>query len=198
MNRNAESIPSRDRVVARSLRRALALALLMLWATASRASDIAVSVQNDDGLYQVRGHFETAARLELVWKVLTDYEHIPSFVESVKHSDVEERDGARVKVRQTAAIGVFPLRRRVRVTLDVREHPQRRIEFRDLLGHDFRLYHGSWSLRGDSVSTVVEYALDATPRSAAPQWIGRSMMSHSAQDLLQQVRDEIERRSRAR
>ena len=183
---------------ARPLWRAVALAALILCATATGASDISVSVQNDDGVYQVRGRFETAARLWLVWAVLTDYEHIPSFVESVKHSDVEERDGARVKVRQMAAIGVFPLRRRVRVTLDVREQPERRIEFRDLLGHDFRLYHGSWSLRGDSASTVVDYALDAAPMSAAPQWLGRSMMSHSAQDLLKQVRDEIERRSRAR
>jgi hypothetical protein len=127
--------------------------------------------------------------------VLTDYAHIPSFVESVKHSDVVRRDSTRAQVRQLAAIGVFPLRRTARVTLEVDELPGVRIAFRDLLKQDFHAYSGSWALAGDSVRTVVSYALDASPRVGAPRWLGRGMLSHSARDLLNQVRAEIERRS---
>ena len=195
---HAGSTSAGSRAQARLLRCVVTCVLLMCVATATSASDVSVSVQHRDGVYEVRGRFVTPARLATVWEVLTDYEGIPSFVEAVKHSDIEQRAGARVRVRQSAAVGVFPVRKRARVTLDVMERHPNRIEFRDLLGQDFRLYTGAWSLSGDSSRTVVDYALDTTPRSAAPHWLGKSMMSHSAQDLLKQVRDEIDRRSRAR
>jgi len=130
-----------------------------------------------------------------VWRVLTDYEHIPGFVGSMKHSTVEHRDGPRVRVNQSASIGVFPMRKTARLALDVLEEQPDRLAFRDTLGQDFRLYSGSWELLSDSSRTTVIYSLDATPKAPVPSWIGRSMMSHAATDLLRQVHAEIERRA---
>ncbi len=84
------------------------------------------------------------------------------------------------------------------VTLEVEEEAPNRIQFRDLLGEDFRHYSGSWELMSDSSRTIVAYALDARPRASVPHLIGRSMMSHGANDLLSQVRTEMERRARTR
>ncbi len=198
MNRLAGTIRSRDRACARSWLPALALALLLPGAVVARAADVPVTVGYRDGVYEVRGSFTTVARLQTVWEVLTDYEHIPRFVASVKHSDVERREGGVVRVRQMASVGVFPIRRTARVTLDVREQAPNRIEFRDVLGKDFSVYTGAWSLRGDARRTVVRYSLDVTPRAKVPRWLGRSMMSRSASDLLSQVRAEIERRAAER
>ncbi len=198
MNRLAGRIGDRDRAQARSRHLSVALALLLVGAGAARAASVPVTVGYRDGVYEVRGEFATRARLDTVWEVLTDYDHIPSFVESVKHSDVEHRADGVVKVRQMASVGVFPFRRSARVTLDVREEARSRIEFHDMLGKDFSVYSGAWSLSGDSTRTVVVYSLNATPRVMVPRWLGRSMLSHSASDLLSQVRAEIERRASER
>lgn len=193
-----ESIPKRGRPGGRPRVMAAALAALILCAAASRAGEVTLSVEHRERAYEVRGQFATIASPDLVWEVLADYGSIPRFVESMKQSAVESRDGARVRVRQEAVVGVFPVRRRARLVLDVLECRPERIEFRDRLGQDFHLYHGAWEMVGDSAGTSVGYSLDVSPKSAAPAWLGRSMMRRSAQDLLEQVRAEIERRARAK
>lgn len=160
--------------------------------------DVELSVASRAGRYEVRGAFSTAAPPATVWQVLTDYDGIPAFVPSIRQSQVERRDGDTLRVRQLAVMGAFPFRRTAWVTLAVREEPERRIEFRDVLGRDFRRYAGSWSLRTDSTLTVVSYALDVSPRGGIPAWVGRSIASHTAGEMLEQVRDEIERRSARR
>ena len=189
---------SRGRARARPLRLVAMLAGLILSAAAARAESVSVTVTDSAGAYEVRGRFETSAGMDTVWEVLTDYGNIPRFVRSMKQSQVVAREDTRVRLRQTAAIGLFPMRQTARVTLDVHEQPPFCIEFRDVQLEDFHAYRGSWSLTADSARTVVAYALDASPRSGAPGWLGRSLMSHSARDLLTQVRAEIERRTNTR
>ncbi|MCC6348280.1 MAG: SRPBCC family protein [Candidatus Eisenbacteria bacterium] len=173
----------------------LAVAGLVLAAPASRAEGVELTVTNRAGTYEVRGRFETTADLDTVWRVLTDYTSISSFVGSVRRSEVVLRDGEHLRIRQTATVGVFPFQRTARVLLEVAESPPSRIEFHDVLREDFRTYDGSWSLSGDSLRAVVSYSLDASPRASAPGWLGRGMLSRSARDLLTQVRAEIERRA---
>jgi carbon monoxide dehydrogenase subunit G len=174
-----------------------AAALLAMAGGAAAAAPI-VSVESRSGTYEVQGEFTTAAPIDTAWAVLTDYEHIPSFVNSIKRSAVLRGSGDSVRVQQSAVVGVFPFRFTARVTLAVTEEPMRRIEFIDTLGEDFFRYAGSWSLRGDSSSTVVHYSLLAIPRSNAPSWFGRGMTSHGIADLLLQVHREIDRRAARR
>jgi len=172
-------------------------AALLAMAGGAAAAPI-VTVDSRSGTYEVQGEFTTAAPIDTAWAVLTDYEHIPSFVNSIKRSEVLRNTGDSVRVHQSAVVGVFPFRFTARVTLAVTEEPMRRIEFIDTLGEDFFRYAGSWSLRGDSSTTVVHYSLLAIPRSNAPSWFGRSMMSHGVADLLLQVHREIDRRAARR
>jgi carbon monoxide dehydrogenase subunit G len=195
---NVDTIPKGSRGRARLLQRAAALAALILGAAATTAGEVTLTVEHREGAYEVRGRFETAAHLDVVWDVLTDYAGIPRFVRSMRESVVEERKGARLRVRQEAVVGVFPLKRRARLVLDVQERTPERIEFRELSGHDFRFYRGAWDLAGDSTGTRVAYSLEADPTGLVPGWLGRNMMRRSAEELLEQVRDEIERRARAK
>ena len=197
-DRIAGTFSGRGRARARPLRPVAVLALLLASAWPARADDLSVSVVLRDKIYEVRGRFTTLASRDTVWRVLTDYERIPGFVGSMKHSTVEHRDGPRVRVNQSASIGVFPMRKTARLALDVFEEQPNRLAFRDTLGQDFRLYSGSWELQSDSARTTVIYTLEATPKAPVPSWIGRSMMSHAATDLLRQVHAEIERRAIAR
>ena len=191
----AGTLPRGGRAHARPLRLVLALIVFALGALPVQADDVVVTVADRDEVFEVRGRFTTRTTADSVWRVLTDYSGIPRFVRSMKQSVVEARDGARVRVRQVASIGVFPMRRTAHLVLDVLEHEPQRIAFSDTLGEDFRLYAGSWELRSDSAGTMVAYSLDATPKAAVPGWIGRSMMRHAASDLLRQVHAEIERRA---
>ena len=186
------------RAQARPRRLLAILCAVVCWSGAARADDVTVSVGHREDVYEVRGRFTTRASVDSVWRLLTDYERIPRFVKSMKQSTVERRDGPRVRIRQVASLGAFPMKKTAWLTLEVLEEQPGRIAFRDTLGRDFRTYRGAWELRGDSTQTIVSYTLDATPKTAAPHWIGRGMMSHAARDLLEQVRAEAERRVGAR
>jgi len=191
----AGTLPQGGRARARPLFLLAVLVLLVSSVWPARADDLSVSVVLKDEIYEVRGRFTTHASLDTVWGVLADYERIPRFVVSMKHSAVEHREGQRVRVNQDASIGVFPMRKTVRLKLEVLEQQPDRIEFLDTLGKDFRLYSGHWELKSDSARTVVVYELDATPMAPVPHWVGRGMMSRAATDLLRQVHAEIERRA---
>jgi hypothetical protein len=158
----------------------------------------AVTVESHAGAFDVRGSFKTHAPLSLAWDVLTDYDHIASFVSSMRASHVEQRSGDTLRVHQVAAITVLLFHRTATVTLAVTEMPPHRIEFVDVLGQDFTRYSGSWTLRADSGATEVSYALAATPQTGPSGWFSRGVMSRTTSDLLSQVRKEIERRAAKR
>ena len=88
------------------------------------------------------------------------------------------------------------VKKTINVTLAISEQPGRRIEFRDVLGKDFRHFEGSWEIERREGGLVVTYALDAKPMSQPPGFVGRMLMSGSARDQLEQVRAEILRRER--
>lgn len=174
------------------------MAVLLAWVAggAAAASKPVVTVSEHAGRYAVHGEFATAASPGIAWAVLTDYARIDSFVTSMKESEVERLPGGRLKVRQVAVAGVFPFHRTLHLRLDVTEDPRRRIEFVDESGEDFAHYAGAWALRADSAATQVTYTLDAVPRQGAPSRISRSVMRHSASELLDQVRAEMDRRTK--
>lgn len=175
---------------------------LFLWAfllfpMKVRAGDVSVRIDPQPKATRVEGEFHTSVSPELVWEVVSDYDHIHDFV----HSMVASRStldslGVR-RVEQTAAGGLFVFHRRVNVLLELDEERGRRIRFHDVLGKDFRRYNGEWLIESDSTGTRVRYALDADPRAPLPRTLFRGMLKDAAEDLLGEVRTEILRRAAA-
>ena len=197
-NGDAGTTPGRGRAQARPRRFVVALVALLANVASAAASDVTVKVEHKDEVYGVRGRFETTVPVKVAWEVLTDYEGIPRFVNSMKRSQVVGRDSAGLRLRQTATVGVFPARKTSHILLEVREQAPHRIQFHDVSRQDFHQYEGAWELAADSARITVSYTLDARPRSPILHVFGRSMMSHAAQDLLKQVRTEMERRAKGR
>jgi hypothetical protein len=162
---------------------------------ADSGSDVTVTVHLDHEVYEVQGQFEAGVPRDVAWATLTDYEHIATFVNSLRKSVVESRDTNQLLVRQEGVMGVFPFRSVAHVLLDVREKAPRRIEFRDVLARDFRSYSGVWELQGDSTQVHVTYALHARPFVAAPHVLGRGISSRTVKDMLTQLRREMTRRA---
>jgi len=171
-----------------------AVALLMLWACGAEAGTVTVNVQEVQGTYSVRAELRTSAPPAVVWNVLSDYDHIDTFVTSMRASTSERRADGQLLVRQVAAVGVFPVHKTVHVDLEVIETPGHSIAFHDVLGRDFHAYAGAWDIGADSTATIVYYWLEASPKAFVPL-VGRGMMSRGVRDLLTQVGSEIQRRA---
>lgn len=181
--------------------RASLVALVMLTATSAlpaathgeTGTDLSVT-REPDGVYRIHGAFTVAAPRSVVWAVLTDYANLPSFVSSLRSSEVTARDAAGVTVAQHAQGKVGPFSRSLHVTLHVVETEPHRIQFSDLSRRSFTSYAGRWDI-GDTAGGIrVTYHLLARPH-AAPPLFGRSILGRNARDLLEQVRLEMVRRS---
>lgn len=173
------------------------VALGMTWATMSRSGGVTVVVHETRGVYHIHGAFQAAVPVAVAWGVLVDYEHIGTFVHSIRSSAFLLRpDGERV-LAQDAVVGSFPFHRSLHVELALHEVPGRRVEFHDVSARDFDHYDGSWLLERDSLGTRIDYALEAEPIHGLPGMFGRGLAARQARDLLSQVRLEMVTRSAA-
>lgn len=154
-----------------------------------------VTVDDQDGLYHVKGSFITGAPPRIAWNVLTDYDEIDSFVRSLQDSEVLSRDSSGVRVRQSASMRFFLVRRTIAVELDIEEQSPSRISFQDVLDDDFRVYRGEWNVLEDSTGTTVLYSLRARLRAAVPHTIVRRVLSGDVREMLEDVEKEMERRA---
>jgi len=159
-------------------------------------SPVEVVVVRGEEHCHVTGGFRVPLRPAAAWEVIRDYDHIPRFVSSMVSSRSERRDG-RLLVHQVARAGFLLFHKNVEVELDVTEVPMEQIVFEDRLRRDFEFYGGSWTIGADSAGTRVDYALSAEPRGSLPRAMCRGALRHAAQELLEQVRQEMLRRSSA-
>jgi carbon monoxide dehydrogenase subunit G len=173
-------------------------ALLASPAFAGTCGSPEVEVSAKSGAYELQGSFEVDAPSGVVWSVLTDYDHLSDFVDSMRSSRVLAADGARKTVQQDAEARAMWFRRSLRVTLDVEEAPFASIKFTDTAHGDFRAYSGSWTILPAAGATRVEYRLHAVRGFFVPPLLGKKIFKSNAQSLLEQVQDEIERRGQAR
>jgi len=171
-----------------------ALATIVLLTTLASANDVAVTSSSGRGSCGVHGTFRAAVPPAVAWEVLTDYDSLGRFVHSIESSHLERRDDGSLFVRQTAVGGPTLLRRRFHVLLALELEPDRRIGFRDTLGQDFESYEGEWRVTADSSATQIDYDVTAEPRGMVARTFCRGALSHAAQELLTEVRNEMLRR----
>jgi hypothetical protein len=173
----------------------LLLAGIGLTGDAGFAADVvSLNFQNKDGEYDVAGSFQVLADCSVVWDVLTDYDHLPKFVGSLKRSHIEEYLGrSHFLLEQEFEGGFLFVTKRVRVRLDVRETRCELIRFEDVGHLDFEFYKGSWKLHSDSNGELtVSYSLKAQQNFDEP--FAGDYMKGGIKDLLDSVRREILRR----
>jgi len=87
--------------LARTLLAALLVALFPVCAwPATSADDIVVDVRKEGAEVAVDVDCPVDAPRQLVWDVLTDYDHMAQFVSNITHSGVEARTGNTLRVHQ--------------------------------------------------------------------------------------------------
>jgi len=146
--------------------------------------------ESGGGTRFLEGRFRVNASLDRARDVLSDYENLPKFVSSMRSSRVLRREGRMTLVEQIMTGRAGPFRKKIIVNLEIYESPTS-ISFRDVLGHSFRYYEGSWGLLdyGDEVEVI--YELRVQPAFSAPRFMADGAFRRSVADLLSQVRDQI-------
>jgi hypothetical protein len=164
---------------------------------AASLSQVVVSFADlGDSTTRLEGRFMTAAPRATAWSVLTDYDHIPAFVASMRSSRVKARGDGYLLVEQESVARMLWFRRKLDVVLKVREDPPRSIAFEDVSKASFERYEGSWTLQDTPAGREVIYRL--TVKGGLIGLVARNRSQGMVRELLEQVRAEIVRRAAAR
>jgi hypothetical protein len=150
---------------------------------------------SEDGRYNFDGSFTIKADMDVVWDVLTDYNHVSNFISNM-HSKVKKRDGNDLEVEQDAGGGFLFIQEHLKALLDIHEEPQQSISFNDVSHKAFELYSGVWHLQADPATGEVKviYDLQATRSKGTPDFLTSDLFSGSLGDLLNETQREIAKR----
>jgi carbon monoxide dehydrogenase subunit G len=158
----------------------------------SANTPVSVDVERGtDKSYLVDAAFDVDAPATIAWEVLTDYEGIGRFVSSIRQSTIKQRSGGRVLLEQHGVGRAWIVSLPMHVVLEVREHDQRLLAFRDLCGKSFTTYEGAWEITTIGSMTRVTYRLKADPGGRQPAMLARSAIGSSVRKLLDEVRLEM-------
>jgi hypothetical protein len=144
-----------------------------------------------DKAYVVDAAFDVNVPAPIAWDVLTDYEGISRFVSSIRQSTIKRRESGRVLLEQHGVGRAWIISLPMHVVLDVREHDERVLAFRDVCGKSFSTYEGTWELSTIEGGTRVTYRLKADPTGRQPAMLAKSAIRGSVKQLLDEVREEI-------
>jgi ribosome-associated toxin RatA of RatAB toxin-antitoxin module len=131
---------------------------------------------------------------EWIWSVLTDYDHLDSFIPNLASSRQLWRRGNQVALEQVGTQQFCGLRFSARVQLELNEEPdQGRLAFRMLEG-DFRCFQGLWQVGVDDTSTWLLYDLTVQGKPGMPIGLIEQRLKEDLASNLRGVQREAQRR----
>jgi ribosome-associated toxin RatA of RatAB toxin-antitoxin module len=165
-------------------------------------NSIANLTQLEDKSFHISAQFITTANVDLIYDTLTDYEHHPQFIHTIKKvveiKSIQQNTNVITKIINeeiTAHVLIFS--ETVHVTLQVNEIlDQHRIEFEDIGHKDFIIYKGYWQITPHDNVNVVTHEVTLLPTFKAPTWIVRRLFRKDSMKLLIEIQEEIIRRAK--
>ena len=158
------------------------------------ASDIVVAVRKEGAEILVDVDCPVQAPLSVIWDVLTDYDHMSSFVSTLEYSSVEAHRDNLLVVRQKGKAGVGPF------TMEF--DSLREVEI--VSGVEIRSHHIGGDLESSAFTTRV---IDVggvpniinigryVPRKWVPPLVGPALIGEQTRKQFADIRTEILRRS---
>jgi ribosome-associated toxin RatA of RatAB toxin-antitoxin module len=182
----------------------LCLCLLFAFALPAMAQQPALEVgverqKTDSGnVYEVDARGDVRATPEAVWRILTDYEHMPDFVPDLQSTRVLSRSGGQVLLEQAGTAHLLFFRRAIHLVVQVHEQPPSQIDI-SLVGGDMRIYQCSWRLvpLPDSGGTRVIYSGRMAPNFYVPGMFGANMLRADIRRMMAAVLARLDREGAA-
>lgn len=156
---------------------------LLAWGTVSMAAQpgeprFELNVDRIDGadggkIYQITSNGTVAATPAATWRVLTDYEHLASYLPNLKSARVVSRNGERAIVEQLGTARYLFFSQTIRVVVLVHERAPDRIDI-SLVEGDMKVYRASWELSPlpGAAGTRIAYKATIEPKFDVPGIVG--------------------------
>lgn len=156
-------------------------------------SDDEVRVQRSGGSFTVDTTLFTPVPPALAWAVLTDFEHMGSFVPNLSSSQVLERSDAMLKVAQkgVARYGVFSAN--FESIREISLSPQREIRAHNVGGNVKRM-ESVMQLQAEGTGTRLHYHAEVMPGFWFPPFIGPALVRHETAEQFSAMLQEMLRR----
>jgi len=133
---------------------------------------------------------------ELIWKTLTDYEHLAEFIPGIRHSQVIGRRGSAAIVQQDGQAGILFFTYPIKVVVESAEYPPHTITIRVLSGN-LKQLEGRYLLeRGIGEDDyILRWHGIIEPEITLPAFITVPLMRSNIEDQFVGMVHEIERRN---
>ncbi len=111
------------------------------------------------GTRRLAAQLRTPLSVDVLWKVLTDYENLSSFIPNLSSSRVLAQTAHTVRLAQVGSQQLLGLKFSAQVELELTEHlADGLLQFRMVKG-DFRRFEGNWRLQSLPDGTSLLYEL---------------------------------------
>jgi ribosome-associated toxin RatA of RatAB toxin-antitoxin module len=163
---------------------------------AVRANAFEISIEKKAGssIYKIHAKLLLHASQKTVWKILTDYERLPSFIPQISESKIVQKVGNSKLLAQVGReVIFFVIRVTFRVLLEIREIPYEQISFRDTARKDFAVFEGKWRILNKAQFMEISYFLDAEPKFEIFEFFTKSIIRNSIESIFFSLKSEIER-----
>ncbi|CAN5203502.1 hypothetical protein BH10PSE17_BH10PSE17_08360 [soil metagenome] len=162
----------------------------------NRAAIPEIRIERHGANLKVHADAVVKASRETAWSVLTDYDHLASFVPDMTESRIVSRTGNVVRVRQAGHTGPRPVRRDFMLTIEASESPMTRIDMKMVEG-TFSRFEAAYEITdGPQRGTLhIDYRSEFDPQMPVPDWLGLGYVKGTIQEQFAAVMHEIERRA---
>lgn len=150
-----------------------------------------------DGAYHATLGWHVAAEPAVVVEVLTDFEHMASFVPNLQSSKIVARTGNVFRVAQQGKADFGPFSFPFESVRRIELLPDGRIVAQSISG-SARQMQSEMRFQGEGGGTRLDYKVDVVPDRWLPSALGVSLMRHELAEQFSAISREIERRQKAR
>jgi carbon monoxide dehydrogenase subunit G len=158
--------------------------------------DIEVKIQISGEEVVVDVSFLVPATQQEVWAVMTDFDHMASFISNVQSSRVIDRSGNILHIAQQGKAQHGPLSFAFNSVREIRLSPFDRIQSH-LVSGKMRKLEGDTQFRVDGSVTRVSYHGDSIPGVWIPPIVGKIFIENELREQFHDIRNEVNRRKRA-
>jgi hypothetical protein len=132
-----------------------------------------------------------------VWEVLTDFDHMTSYVSNLKESKVVSNSGDTLNVYQRGAAQYGPINFPFESTREIKLFPFDKIQSHMVSGNMTKM-EGTTELTEANGQTRIHFHTESIPGVWIPPIAGRVFIEHETKEQFQEIRNEIIKRIQPR
>ncbi len=133
------------------------------------------------------------ATRQQVWAVLTDFDHMASFISNLKESKVISTSADTLKVFQRGSAKYGPISFQFESTREMQLAPFDKIQSHMISGN-MRKMEGTTQLVDEGAQTRIIYHTDSIPGVWIPPIVGKVFIEHEIREQFREIRNEIIKR----